>query len=191
MEKQIAIKSDYESLSLVHKEMVKNFILSKSEESKSIIKTLILLFVFVISSVWVSTIYHDIILIAFALVIGFVLLLSIWIYKRIKVSFAIKRTNEWFVEFTSRYKGISFVHYNLFEDKVEYDGECRTVYFWSEFLCFIDYRDMFWLMMEDSSKTIWIPQMVMVNPDDFEYFKEFAKKRIKENYTLQSYPDLK
>jgi hypothetical protein len=182
MERQIKIHSDYESLSALHKIIRRKYIRNQIKANKRWIDYFLISIVVIVCSFFLTDYKQDIIILTVLSVIGLVGVVLYILFVLVKHYLKLRRYNKEFIMFTKRYTGIPVVSYNIYQEALEYAGELHDTYKWSDFLDFLDNDDSFWLITDNVERNIWIPRSVVINPEDYDYFKEFARGKISRTH---------
>jgi len=181
MNKKITLRSDPTTLEAIRKKNIENYDRFLQKINKGRIDFLKLLSVLIIISYGLSFMNQtkDLIILSIVLIPIFILLISFEEFKKLSNYLLIKRSNKEFKIFAEKYKGISFVHYTLHEDTLDSEDREKYTYRWSDFLKITEGEDEFWLITDRRDNSINIPKIATLNEEDYEYFKSFAKSKIK------------
>lgn len=178
MERRIGIRSDFETLMSLHKETKKHYIKSQIRENRKWIFYLIICALSIVITLYLSDYNQEFIVLTVVSFFGVLSFFSMAVYNLIKQFFKVRKYDSEFKDLAKRYEGIPVVYYDLGENTLKYDGHIKDFYNWNEFRRFVSDNDMFWLIPEDIERHLWIVKSAMIDPEEYDFFREFAESKI-------------
>ena len=178
MEKKIKLKSDQNTLEEFHQGSINKIheILRPKQKQRN--KYLVIFFICILTSLLLIQLNPKFIILTYVSILVFLVLFVIDLSNRIKVFFMLKKYNSNFKEFKEKYEGCDIVTYSLSDDKLIYTGHEVYEYNWTDFTSLQEYYNSFLLNHPNEEMKIMIPKTVLVNKDDYEFFKDYATARI-------------
>lgn len=186
--RKITLRSDEAALRMIANEGLSAYIKEKKEAGMVRLKRLLLFLALLILAVYLNTIDPGFATLIAIAVMLLALLSAFEIYTRVADWLTLKKHQSEFRKWVAKNKEVPFVHYKLYDDRLEYEGEENTIFPWSGFTAIHERDDHLILSTSKTVAAVWIPKSVLVNSGDFGYFRDFARGKIEKENPSQLMP---